>query len=668
MEQKPSLIKRLRTLLIGRARSLSDKRLFHKLSLTAFFAWIGLGADGLTSSCYGPSEAFSTLGTHHALGLFVALGTALTILVVSESYTQIIELFPSGGGGYLVASKLISPTAGMVSGCALIIDYVLTISVSIASGADALFSFLPPAWYPYKLAFGVGGIVILLLLNLRGVRESVVPLAPIFLVFILTHAFAIVYALSSHASRFHEVTASVASDVHRTSAELGLFGMLFLIMRSYSMGAGTYTGIEAVSNGLPILREPREKTGKRTMRYMSLSLAFTVVGLMFAYLLYSVSERPGKTLNAVFFESMTVNWGSTGSLFVLVTLFSEAALLFVAAQTGLLGGPRVLANMALDRWVPSRFGMLSDRLVTQNGIVIMGGAALVTMLLSKGSVRLLVVLYSINVFITFTLAQIGMVRHWWMARAKVPRWKRKLAINSVGCIFTGFILISVTVIKFHEGGWVTLLVTGTLVILTALVKRHYYKTAVLLRRLQSLVEATALPEPETPPGNGQKPKPAPKCDPNAKTAVLFVNGFNGLGLHTLFSVIRAFGGQFKNYVFAEVGLIDAGNFKGTAEIELLKEHTQTETGRYVGYMRKQGFYAEACTAFGTDIVDEAVKLAPKILKRFPNSIFFGGQLIFTEDSFISRWLHNYTIYAMQRRLHYQGIPVIIMPIRLDVEA
>src|SRR4030066_1353432 len=147
MESKPSFTKRLKTLIIGSARSPLDKSIFHKLSLISFFAWVGIGADGLSSSAYGPEEAFRALHGHTYLGIFVAMGSVLTIFVISASYSQIIELFPSGGGGYLVASKLLSPSIGMFSGCALIIDYVLTIAVSIASGTDAVFSFLPIEWH-----------------------------------------------------------------------------------------------------------------------------------------------------------------------------------------------------------------------------------------------------------------------------------------------------------------------------------------------------------------------------------------------------------------------------------------------------------------------------------------------------------------------------------------
>ncbi len=653
-----TLRKRIRRAVIGSAKSPLDRTVFHHLSLIAFFAWVGLGADGLSSSCYGPEEAFLALQGHIYLSLFVALGSAITVLLISASYSQIIELFPTGGGGYLVASKLLSPELGMISGSALLIDYVLTISISIASGADAIFSFLPLECHSYKLCFAVFGVILLTVMNLRGVKESVVPLVPIFLVFVVTHAFVIVYALFKHSANFPEMFHSTVSDIHTTRSEMGLFGMIFIILRAYSMGAGTYTGIEAVSNGLPILREPKVKTGKSTMRYMSFSLAFTVMGLMIAYLLFKVEPQTGKTLNAVLFGGISKDWGHAGHLFVLVTLVSEAMLLFVAAQAGFLDGPRVLSNMALDRWFPTRFATLSDRLVAQNGILLMGGAALVTMILTRGSVRFLVVLYSINVFITFCLSQAGMVRHWWQARSGVKGWRKKLSINGIGLVLTTFILVSVIVLKFHDGGWITILITGALVALAVIIKKHYIETARLLRRLNSLLQEAALQ------GAPVSSKDNPPFDPEAKTAVLLVNGFNGLGLHTLFNVIRLFGREFRNFIFIEIGVIDAGNFKGADEVVHLKEQTEKDVDRYAHFMRHQGCYAEGMSFVGIDVISEAENICPYILKRFPNAVFFGGQLVFPKETILTRWLHNHTVFIMQRKFYQQGIPFVILPIRV----
>ncbi len=655
-----SLVKRLKNLIFGRRLELSDQKLFHKLSLVAFFAWVGLGADGLSSSCYGPEETFLALQGHTYLSIFVALAAAITVLVISASYSQIIELFPSGGGGYLVASKLLSPIFGVVSGCALLIDYVLTITISLASGADAFFSLLPIQWQSKKFVFEMGMVVLLTLINLRGVKESVLPWVPIFITFIVTHAFAIAYALVTHFLNIPEIFQATTVDVHRAYSDIGLGGMLFMLLRAYSMGAGTYTGIEAVSNGLSILREPRIVTGKKTMRYMAISLAVTVAGLLLSYLLFKVESHSGKTLNAVFFESISRNWDPKwGVSFVLLTLISEAALLFVAAQTGFLDGPRVLANMAVDRWFPTKFATLSDRFVTQNGILLMGGGALVVMLYTHGAVAFLVVLYSINVFITFSLSQLGMVRYWWNNRFKVKDWLKKFLVNGVGLVLTALILVSLSIIKFQEGGWVTLLVTSILVLCAIGIKRHYNNTVKLLKRLDDLAlvvdtaELSHIPKLED-----------QKFDPKAKTAVILVSGFNGTGLHTLLTIIQLFGDTFKNFVFVQVGIVDAGNFKGVSEVEHLQNTIKTDLDRYAEFMRKRGYHAECFFSIGTDVVQETVQLAPKILGRFPKSIFFGGKLVFPQETYRSRLLHNYVIFAIQRRFYSQAIPFIILPIRV----
>ncbi len=650
-----AMFQKLKTFVLGASRNPRDTKIFQKISLVAFFAWIGLGADGLSSSCYGPQEAFLALGGHTYLSIFVALGTVLTIFIISASYSQIVELFPSGGGGYLVASKLLSPTVGMVSGCALLIDYVLTITVSVASGADAIFSLLPLEWHSYRLGVAMIVVLMLMILNMRGVKESVLPLMPIFLTFLATHAFVILYSLFTHLPNLKDITASTGSDMRATMSGMGFFGMLFLILRAYSMGAGTYTGLEAVSNGVPILREPRVQTAKSTMRYMAWSLSFVVMGLMLAYLFYNVTPQSGKTLNAILFENMSSGWKG-GYAFVLVTLASEATLLFIAAQTGFLDGPRVLANMAVDRWFPTKFSILSSRLVIQNGIIIMGGLSLVLMAITGGSVRFLVVLYSINVFITFVLSQLGMVRHWWASRAKVKGWGRKFIINGIGLLLCTFILISMIVFKFNEGGWITFLITGALVLLAIFIKRHYYNTAKLLHRLNSLVAVAE--------ASGSSLVTSAQFDPNAKTAVLFVNGFNGVGLHTVFGVIRVFGGTFKNFVFVEVGVLDVGNFKGAEEVNRLTEHTNNDINRYVAFMRGQGFYAEGFSLVGVDVISEADKIMPEISKRFPNMVIFGGQLVFPKESLLTRWLHNYTVFDMQRLFYRQGLPFIILPIRV----
>ncbi len=505
-----------KNVVIGRAKNFSDQKLFHRASLIAMFAWVGLGADPVSSSGYGPESVFLALGAHTGLSLFVAAAVILTIVVICASYSQIIEHFPAGGGGYLVAS-----------------------------------------------------------------------------------------------------------------------------------------------NGLPFLRKPRVRTGKRTMIYMGASLALLVGGLLLAYLLYHVTPVEGKTLNAVLFGQMTSAWPAPAAkMFMFAALASAALLLFIAAETGFLDGPRVLANMAADRWMPTRFASLSDRLVTQNGILLMGLATLIVLLLCRAAVDTLIILYSINVFVTFSLSQLGMVRHWWLNRGREPAWKRKLLINGFGLLMTGGILISLCIFKFFAGGWVTLLVTGVLIAAAFGIKRHYRRTQTQLQRLDELVAAADMNR------TGIMDSGAPACHPDARTAVFLVNGFNGLGLHTLLAIIRMFPRVYQNYVFLQVGVVDAGSFKGAAEVENLRDHSRRELERYAAYMRQRGFYAEAHFAVGTDVAEEAAQLCEKVAQRLSQAQFFAGQLVFKDENLLTRWLHNYTVFELQRRLYQNGRPLFILPIQV----
>src|SRR6516164_3973620 len=211
----------LTDVIIGPPRDVRDPGIFRSLSLIAFLAWVGLGSDGLSSSCYGPEEAFLALGPHQYLAIFLALLTALTVFVISASYSQTIDLFPSGGGGYLVATKLLGHGAGVVSGCALVIDYVLTISVSIASGADAIFSFMPVSMLWLK--FWVCLLVVLFMvgMNLRGVKESVISLLPVFLAFVVMHLWLVGYIFLSRATKLPSIFSAAVHDARGGVDTLG---------------------------------------------------------------------------------------------------------------------------------------------------------------------------------------------------------------------------------------------------------------------------------------------------------------------------------------------------------------------------------------------------------------------------------------------------------------
>jgi amino acid transporter len=658
----PSTGKRTLTgLIVGPPRNVRDPGIFHHLSLVAFLAWVGLGSDGLSSSCYGPEEAFLALGHDRYLAVFLAVMTALTVFIISASYTQTIDLFPTGGGGYLVATKLLGPYPGLVSGCALVVDYVLTISISIASGADAIFSFMPVNWLWLKFWVCLAVVVIMVAMNLRGVKESVLSLVPIFLAFVVMHAWLVGYAIVVRAPELPAVARDAVHQVHTGFHTVGVFALAIIFFRAYSMGAGTYTGIEAVSNGLPILREPRTTTGKRTMLYMAVSLATLAGGILIGYLLFNVAPVHGQTLNAVLFDRVAGNWRlfglPIGIPIVTFTLITEGALLFVAAQTGFLDGPRVLATMAADRWLPRRFSQLSSRLVTQDGVLAMGGAAIAILVLTHARVDVLVVLYSINVFITFTLSQLGMSVHWWKERRREPRWMRKLAINGVGCMFTALILLLTMTLKFDEGGWVTVVITGGLILACYIVKRHYQYVSRAIEQL----EADILPE-----IFAAKEGAPEQYDRTAPTAGLLVGGFNGLGLATLLTLRRLFRDQFRNVIFIGVGEVESSRMKGPEEVKQLEQQVAEDLSEYCRFAADLGLHSELRVSIGPDAVAELRKLCLEVAHEFPQVVFFAGKLVFEGEigGYISRFLHNHTALELQTWLQLQGLSLVILPVRV----
>jgi hypothetical protein len=495
----------------------------------------------------------------------------------------------------------------------------------------------------------------LVVLNLRGIKESVTFLAPIFLVFVATHLFMIGYGIFSHIPQIAPVIHGVRGDFKQGIATLGMGGLALLFLKAFSMGGGTYTGIEAVSNGLQILREPRVHNGKRTMLYLSTSLAFTAGGILVCYLLLNVTPIAGKTLNAVLASTLYQGWG-IGPLLALVTIFSEGALLLVGAQAGFMDGPRVMANMAVDYWFPRRFASLSDRFTIQNGVLLMGGASILLLLYARGSIQTLVVMYSINVFLTFSLSNLGMSRFFIRNRNKDKTWKKHLPVHLIALVVCTTILIITALEKFLVGGWLTLCITAVIIVLCYLTRAHYSKVRGGVRELDELL--TSLPV--------KGPVNTDPVDPRNMTAIQLVNSYNGFGVHTFLSVIRSFPGLYKNFVFLSVSEVDVSAFKGTDAVQSLTTCTSCDLEKYVDLARKLGFAATSRFDIGTDIVHTAVELCEKTAKEFPRSTIFAGQSVFRQPNLLHRLLHNDTAFAIQQELRWRGITTVILPIRINI--
>lgn len=646
---------RLRLFLLGPPKELHDREQFAHMGLVPFLAWVGLGADGLSSSSYGPEEAFLTLGEHTYMAVGLALLTASTVLLISHAYSRIIDDFPHGGGGYVVATALLGERVGVISGCALLVDYVLTVTVSIAAAGDALYSFMPEHLHGTKLLFELLAVVVLTGINSRGARESVMSLMPVFVLFLLTHIAVIGFGILLKAPQLPQTFEHVGTGFRSGLSTLGLLGMLRIFVHAYSLGGGTYTGIEAVSNGLAMMREPRVQTAKRTMVYMAISLAAMASGLLLCYLLWQVKPVPGQTLNAVLIGQMVQGLPFSHSMLV-ITLLAEGALLIVAAQAGFLDGPRVLANMAVDSWMPRRFAALSERLTAQNGIFLMGGASLLALFYTGGEVRYLVVMYSINVFLTFSLSMYGMLRATWKRRREHKDWLSRTVLFGTSFLFCFTILLITVVEKFADGGWITLIITGAVVALCYSIRNHYRETGKKLAMLHDELRAIPLPA---------KVGDAPLAlRPELPTAVVLVSGFGGVGIHTFLNVFRTFPGHFKNVIFVSVGVIDSGEFKGVDSVEALERRTQCMLDQYVEMAARLRVPAIGRFRVGTDAIFESEKICRQVAREFPHVAFFAGKVVFEHERWYHAVLHNESAFAIQKRLQWAGLTMAILPARV----
>jgi hypothetical protein len=352
---------------------------------------------------------------------------------------------------------------------------------------------------------------------------------------------------------------------------------------------------------------------------------------------------------------------------VVVAQLSEGALLFVAAQAGFLDGPRVMANLATDSWLPHRFSALSERLTMRNGVLLMAGAAAAALVYTGGDVSKLVVMYAINVFVTFSLSNIAMAVFWVRHRKDQPRWLRHLPAHIVAALLCLTILGVTVYEKFLEGGWLTLLVTASVVALCLTVKRHYGFVVRAIKRLdRDLPGPEAGPEARAMYVRGSVPPAAGEPDPEEPVAILFVGGYGGLGRHALMTLLRMFPSHFKGVVFVSVAVVDSDTFKGAREVEALEKRTQEHLAAYQRFGSLLGLPSTTAYAIGTEVPLEAERLAADLIRRYPKGLFVAGQIIFEEDTLWTRVLHNETAFLIQRRLQHEGVPMIVLPVELDL--
>jgi amino acid transporter len=404
-----------------------------------------LSSDALSSVAYATEEVLIALvglsAAAMAWSIPMAIGVALLLLIITLSYQQTISAYPHGGGAYTVAKENLGETAGLVAGAALLIDYILTVSVSVSAGVENIGSAFP------------------MIVALRGIRESsnIFAYPTYFFIFSIV----ILILVGFYKIMFGGVVQS-APFFHADYPEVPLF----LLLRAFASGCSALTGIEAISNGVPILKKPSQRNAKITMIWMSAILGCFFLGITLLAHVYGITPNHGETVMSQLSRAVFGN-----NFMYYGTQVAVALILLLAANTSYADFPRLSSMLAKDRFLPRQLSSIGDRLVFSNGIMGLTLSAAILIIIFNGSTHLLIPLYAVGVFLSFTLSQLGMIIH--HKKIKEKHWKKGLAINAVGALTTFIVLIVITITKFMHGAWIIVFLIPFLVFFFKMIKGHY---------------------------------------------------------------------------------------------------------------------------------------------------------------------------------------------------
>ncbi len=455
------MLNSLKRILVGRplATAAEKHERLGKITGLAVFS-----SDAVSSVAYGPEEVLLGLmvaGTAaFSYAIPIGIGISILVLIVASSYWQTIHAYPSGGGSYIVASDNLGMLPGLIAGAALLTDYVLTVSVSVASGVAAITSAFP-SLYPWRVTICVISVAGIALANLRGVRESgrlfAVPtywfISSVVLL-ILTGLFRV------FAGTVQPLPGEEVKAIHAVN--------LFLIMRAFSGGCATLTGTEAVSNGIPAFRPPESRNAGIVMVWMAAILSSTSLGITYLARVYNVTPHETETVASILARSV---FGGENLLYYNIQ-FATMLILLVAANTSFADFPRLSSIMARDGFMPRQLANRGDRLVFSNGILILSGLSILMLVVFRGETHALIPLYAIGVFLSFTLSQAGMVRHWLKLKGEHPK-PHHIILNGLGALTTGIVTVVIAVSKFALGAWIVVVLIPLMVICLLRVRRHY---------------------------------------------------------------------------------------------------------------------------------------------------------------------------------------------------
>lgn len=471
-----TLVTALKRLLIGRPLK-STELGEQKLSKTKALAI--LSSDALSSVAYGPEQILIVLVTLGAAALWyslpIAVGILILLIALILSYRQIIYAYPHGGGAYMVSRENLGADFGLIAGGSLLVDYILTVAVSVSAGADAITSAFP-ILHDHKVAIAVAFVLLITLLNLRGITESASILAyPVYL-----FVFAVIIMIGVG---LFNISSGVVPAENHTSIGTPVAGIsLFLLLKAFASGSSALTGVEAISNAIPNFRDPAPKNAAKTLVSMGLILAVLFSGITFLAYYYGITPSARETVvSQIASQTFGRNW-----MYYFIQ-GTTALILVFAANTGYSAFPLLAVNLARDKYLPRMLSNRGDRLVFSNGIVTLGVAAIILILIFKGNTEHLIPLYAVGVFIPFTLAQTGMMLKW--LREKPANWVTKFIINTIGT-FICFIVTMMFFITKLTQVWPVFIFLPIIIILFHQIRKHYEAVGEQLRIQEA---ASALP-------------------------------------------------------------------------------------------------------------------------------------------------------------------------------
>jgi len=435
--------------------------------LSNFIALAVFSSDAISSVAYATGEIILVLSIAGSafLGLswYIAMAIAALLIVVSISYRQTIRAYPSGGGSYIVARENLGDGAGLVAGASLLVDYVLTVAVSIAAGTAAITSAFPQLM-PWTVPLALFFVAVLAIGNLRGVKESGAVFSVPTYAFIFLIAGTVIYGI------FVVVTKGTAAiQVPSSREEIAGLGTLsvFLFLRAFASGCTAMTGVEAIANGVQAFKEPVSKNAAKTLTWMAGILFFLFLGISWLAVTAGVRDIERETVISQIARQLY----GTGFLYYAIS-FATMGILVIAANTSYADFPRLSSFMASDDFLPHQLKDKGYRLVHSNGILILTAASAVLLVVFNGKTSSLIPLYALGVFMSFTLSQTGMVVHWFKNRTD-PRWKLSAVVNTVGAITTGVVFAVIAIAKVTEGAWIVVVLVPIMVSYFLWVRRRY---------------------------------------------------------------------------------------------------------------------------------------------------------------------------------------------------